>query len=247
MATTRLPKNVAALIKTAWPEGAIEEFDTDESGFLDIQAKLERDLRKIPSASLRWQTEPEEGVYWDDGDDDFDEAPPRDWQFQSYHVFFLVPDGDEFRSDDETEDMEPPDVLDEEDEEWVETQVPGGRWVGCAVAVSLAGPVALVTFSSYGLYQNGTTQEPSIDACYLCDDPGESITAADYYRREVVPEGFQKLEGLRARIVEVCQKHRLEVLDDAVLDLPVTGLTAAQEVFVEPPVRVRDAFFFRGV
>ena len=50
-------------------------------------------------------------------------------------------------------------------------------------------------------------------------------------------------------MVAVLQKHRLEVLDESVLTLPVPGLKASDEVSLEIPnlVRVRDAFFFIGV
>jgi hypothetical protein len=36
-------------------------------------------------------------------------------------------------------------------------------------------------------------------------------------------------------------------LDNAVLDLRVPGLKASEDVFLEGPLRVQDAFFFRGV
>src|ERR1022692_1130889 len=56
MDANRIPEDVAAAIEECWPDGVVEEFDTDESYFCDIHAKLERDLRKIPGASLLWQT-----------------------------------------------------------------------------------------------------------------------------------------------------------------------------------------------
>ena len=41
--------------------------------------------------------------------------------------------------------------------------------------------------------------------------------------------------------------HRISVLDESVLDLHVKGLRADPEIFLGKPLRVRDAFFFRGV
>ena len=38
-----------------------------------------------------------------------------------------------------------------------------------------------------------------------------------------------------------------QVLGKRVLDLQVPGLKASSDVFLERPLRVRDAFFFRGV
>ncbi|HUD98217.1 MAG TPA: hypothetical protein VMR62_01490 [Bryobacteraceae bacterium] len=71
MSANRIPEDVAAAIQECWPDGVIEEFDTDESYFHDIRARLERDLGKIPGASLRWQTEEKhESDTWHDDDDD---------------------------------------------------------------------------------------------------------------------------------------------------------------------------------
>jgi hypothetical protein len=71
--SNRIPEDVAAAIHECWPDGAIQEFDADESYFPDIHAKLERDLKKIPGAALLWQTEAEDdSIYWDDDD----EPPP---------------------------------------------------------------------------------------------------------------------------------------------------------------------------
>ena len=220
----------------------IEEFDTEESDFPEIQAKLERDLRKIRGASLQWQTEPEEPVHWDD---DYDDEPPLDREFQSYHVFFVTPDGDEFRYETEGETVEPPEDLDEE--EWTETTVPGEGRIGCAAAVCLAAPVAVVDFSDRSQYQDGTSTGADINQCIISDDPREKVTPEAYYRSQLSPEAFQKLENLRAKIVAVLQKHRLAVLDESILDLPVPGLKAIEEVFLEKPIRVRDAFFFTGL
>jgi hypothetical protein len=48
-------------------------------------------------------------------------------------------------------------------------------------------------------------------------------------------------------IASILVKHRIEVLDEPVLNLRVPALMASTEVFLEAPLRVRDAFFFRGV
>jgi hypothetical protein len=42
-------------------------------------------------------------------------------------------------------------------------------------------------------------------------------------------------------------KHRIRILDNAVLNLRVPGLKATEDVFLEEPLRVQDCFFFRGV
>jgi len=147
MHAKQIPDNVAAAMEECWPDGVIEEFDTDESYFHDIQAKLERDLRKIPGASLLWQTEPEDdSADWDDDDDD-DEPPPSSPDFQSYHVFFLAPQGSEFEFETETEDLEEPDDFEDPDAELATVTYQGKGRRGCSVAVSLATPFATVDFS----------------------------------------------------------------------------------------------------
>jgi hypothetical protein len=60
-------------------------------------------------------------------------------------------------------------------------------------------------------------------------------------------QSYQKLLDLRAQIAAVLREHRIEVLDEAVLDLPLPGFRADREIFGEEPLRVRDAFFFRGI
>jgi hypothetical protein len=161
MGAKRIPEDVAAAIEECWPDGVIEEFDTDESFFHDIHAKLERDLQKIPGASLLWQTEAEDdSAYWDD--DDGDEPPPSSPDFQSYHVFFLAPPGNEFEFETETESLEEPDPLELDPDGELETvkYPPGRGWCGCAVAVSLASPFAAVDFDDYAQFEDGSTFPP---------------------------------------------------------------------------------------
>jgi hypothetical protein len=52
---------------------------------------------------------------------------------------------------------------------------------------------------------------------------------------------------LRAQIASTLAKRRIRVLDRTVLNLRVPGLKASEDVFLEGPLRVLDAFFFRGV
>src|SRR5262249_8842227 len=130
-----IPKDLAAAIKKCWPNGEIEEFPTDESYFQDIHERLARGLRKIRGASLIWQTEDHDSQpFWDDFED---ELHPCDYDWQSYHVFFLAPDDAEFHFEDEIKPMEEPD----EENECPQT-IPGEGWIGLAVGVSLAMPWA---------------------------------------------------------------------------------------------------------
>ena len=52
--------------------------------------------------------------------------------------------------------------------------------------------------------------------------------------------------NLRSQIAAVLKKYRIVLLDQSILDLPVDGLSPGEAVYLEEPVRVVDAFFFRG-
>jgi hypothetical protein len=246
MDANRIPEDLAAAIAECWPDGVIEEFDTDESYFHDIRAKLERDLRKIPGASLLWQTPAEDDdASWDD-----DEPPPFGPEFQSYHVFFLAPQGGEFEFETETESLEEPE--DPEDPEDPDSEMetvtyPGTEWYGCSVAVSLASPFASVFFSEHARFEDGSIRTPDPGDFAYSDETGERVDLAASYRKVLGESAFAKLENLRARIAKILAKHGVGVLDEAVLDLPAPGLRSDSEVFMSEPITVRDAFFFRGV
>jgi len=160
MPAASIPKPVAALITKCWPGGVVEEFATDESWFEEVRYRLERDLGKIRGACLRWQTEAEE-TNWDD--DDF-EYPPLDPEWQSYHVFFVAPDAEEFHFEDEIEPWEEPDERDAEaDAEWPESgtgTIPGEGWMGYTIRIFLAVPVAAVNMSSFSRFEDGSFEIP---------------------------------------------------------------------------------------
>jgi hypothetical protein len=219
VSASRIPDEVKAAIEGSWPDGLVEEFDTDESGFHDIHAALERDLQMIPGASLLWQTPPkDESIYRDLDDGDYE--PPFEQDFQSYHVFFLSPPGGEFEFQTETEgeeareDLEDPvDPLDAT----VTVTYPGKGKYGCTAMVSLAAPFAAV---------------------------GDDAT---HYREVLGEDTFRDLENLRERIAAVPAKHGLAVLDQPILDLPLPELRSDGDLFLDGTLSVKDAFFFRGV
>jgi len=245
----QIPEDVAAAIEECWPDGVIEEFDTDESYFHDIHAKLERDLRKIPGASLLWQTEAEDDSgHWDLGDDDDEYAsPPFSPDFQSYHVFFLAPQGSEFEFETETESLEEPEDFEDPDAELATVTYPGKGWHGWGVTVSLATPFAAIRFADYAQFEDGSDWTPDPDSVAYSKN-GEPVDLAASFRKAVGESAFRKLENLRARIVKVLAKHGVVVLDPAILDLPAPDLKSCSDVFLEgKKLTVGDAFFFRGV
>jgi hypothetical protein len=243
MGTTQVPKDVAVAIKECWPDGVVEQFATDESYFHDMEPQLQRDLRNIRGASLLWHTEEEEeiGTGWDQGE--IDEPPPSDG-WQSYHVFFVAPDSEEFHFEDKTTGIEErEDPLAAE----AETTYSGEGWIGCAIGICLAAPYAVINLCSYSHYEDGTVSAPDVESFIYADSTNERVDTDHYHREILTPEAFQKIEALGREISSTLAKHGIQVLDQRVLELPIPGLKASEEVFLQEPLRVLDAFFFRGV
>ena len=88
---------------------------------------------------------------------------------------------------------------------------------------------------------------PDVESFIYSDNTNERIDTDDYHRKILTPEAFQQIEALGREITSTLAKHGIQVLDKHVLDLQVPGLKASEEVFLEAPLRVIDAFFFRGV
>ena len=239
MGTSRIPEGVALAIRECWPDGVVGQFATDESHFHEVRPRLERDLRKVREGSLLWQTEEETAAGWDSEND---EPPPSDG-WQSYHVFFLSPDSEEFHFEDETDGIEES----EEPQAEAETKVPGEGWIGCAIGICLAAPYAVINLCSYSHYEDGAVSAPDVESFIYSDKTNERVDTDQYHREILSQESFQKLEALRRELVSILAKHGIQVLDKRVLDLVAPGLEASEEVFLEVPLRVLDAFFFRGM
>ncbi len=242
MGTNQIPKDVALAIKKCWPKGVVEEFATDESYFHQIHPRLQRDLRRIRGTSLLWQTEDEEIGAGCDRDENDGPAPSDEWQ--SYYVFFLTPDGEDFQFEDETEGLEPPE---DPEQAFTETTYPGEGSIGCAAGICLAAPYAAINLSSCSHYEDGTISVPDVESFIYSDKTHGRVDTDQYHREILTQKAFQKLKALRHEIAGILAKHRIHVLDKRVLNLYVAGLKASEEVFLEEPLRVRDAFFFRGV
>ena len=216
----------------------VEEFPADESYFHEVRHQIERDLGSISGALLVWQTEEAGGTGWED--DDADEPTRHESEWQSYQVFFVSPNCEEFRFEDET--------IGDDPEDGTQTTYPGEGRLGLALTISLAAPVAVIDASSCSRFEDGTIALPDLtSSLFWNDDTGEAVSANKYHRDLMGQEKFQKLEILRQEVVSIMSSHRISVLDEAVRDLPVKGFRADQEVFLGKRLRVQDAFFFRGV
>ncbi|HVN04476.1 MAG TPA: hypothetical protein VMT86_08675 [Bryobacteraceae bacterium] len=216
---------LAAVIEECWPDGVIAEFDTSESYFNDVYDALEHELSSMYGASLLWQTAA-------------DEDAERDWQ--SYHTFFVSPRGSEFEFETETE------VEEEPDGEPAHVTYPGKGYYGCTVAVSLAAPVAAVLLSELAEFDDGSISPPDPGDVACSDETGEPVDPLASYQQALGEAAFAKLDGLRNRIAAILAKHELQIIGQDELDVLLPEMGVDDAVNLEPPVTVRDAFFFHG-
>lgn len=100
-----LREDVREAIERAWPDGVVEmAFDSDESWFHDVYAKLASAFRRIKSAQLAHERKSAPvPVRFDDSDDDEDRFPDDPEPSRSYHLFFVYPEGDAFNYETEIE------------------------------------------------------------------------------------------------------------------------------------------------
>jgi len=87
---------------------------------------------------------------------------------------------------------------------------------------------------------------PDVESFIYSDGTQARVDTDQYHREILTKEAFQKLDGLRRKITTILARHGIQVLDKPVLNLLVPGLKAGGDVFLEEPLRVQDAFFFRG-
>jgi len=246
-----LPESLAKLVEKTFPDGVVEEFDESESYFFSIRESIRADLHRIRGVAAFWESADPFEKYnhsaWDDDDDDFGESPPED--FQSYHVFFLAPVGEEFVSEEETEGYAEPDPLDEDEDavEPEEATYSGTRRDGYVLGVSLLARVAAISWSSMASFEDGSEYFPDVYSQEACE-PGEKPSEPPLSKTEPYSkDGIKKMERLRNAIVAVLKKHRIRLIEDEELALCVPRLRASEEVFIGKPVSVFEAFFFHGV
>jgi hypothetical protein len=246
----KLPKDLAKLVERTWPDGVVEEFDTPESYFHEIHDRIGGELRRLRDCATFWETpDPDSPGDYDDDEDDDDLGAGEEREFQSYHVFFLSFGGDEFVVPEETQGYADPEDSDAEEPE--EATYGGDRTAGLAVGISLLAPVAAISSSDIPRFEDAAFDAPDIYA------PGPPEWAAKEMADEepeshaeespLSEEAQAKLERLRKTVANVLRKHKIRLLDETVLSIPVPELRAGQEVFANRPLRLFDAFFFRGV
>jgi len=186
---------------------------------------------------------PESVPDWDDDDDWARDPPPPGDDWQSYHVFFLAPNGKN-----STSKTKPKATKNRRTRRPANRSRPHPRR---GLERLLRGSLPRRADRHHHSFQPFAIRRRQLldTRCGVLHILRRD--RREYRPRSILPGGprpkaFQKLEELRSRIAEVLLKHGIEVLDKSVLDLPVPKLKAGEDVFLEGPLRVRDAFFFRG-
>ncbi|MPY91371.1 MAG: hypothetical protein GEU99_26110 [Luteitalea sp.] len=110
-----------------------------------------------------------------------------------------------------------------------------------------ANVAAVINLCSYAQSEDGSISSPDVESFIYSSETGERIDTVQYHQERLSREAFQKLEALGRKIASILVKHRIGVLEEPVLNLPVPALEASEDLFLEAPLRVRDAFFFRGM
>jgi hypothetical protein len=236
-----LPKHLAEAIRQAWPDGVIDmPVESGEAPLWEVSPRLKAALSHIRGAAVVYEREPEGGPRRGETSNPDEDSPGWHEESRSYYLFF-VSSLDE-RLTLATDTIEP-------DEGGVEQRVQGEGRIGCAVAISLVAPFAVVTLDQMEVFENGSRSEPDVRA-HLFSLDGQKLDPEDHYRELLDETGFAVLRKLRAAIIRVLGRCGVTVIPQEDLDRPVRGLRASEDVLVGvpgEPLTVRDGFFFRGV
>src|SRR5579885_137878 len=230
-------KDVQEAIERLWPKGVVElSVDFECSWFVNVQAKVTRALRSLKGSQLLFEREAQgDPVWWPESDPD--QKPPDECAAdRSYHLYFIVPEGDAFEFTTESEDYI---------EGSIET-VHGAGQTGWCVAVSLLAPFAVITLGERIEYDNGDTVEPALESP-LETIEGSAIDPVRHFQEMVAEEAFSRLMAVRRKITEIVEKHGAAVLPEEDWKKRVPGLRAGDGVAAREPLRVLDALFFEGV
>jgi hypothetical protein len=239
---TQISKGILDLLHQTFPEEVVEMTVTAEESYLaDVYPKLTAKLWKIRGAVLLYERQPNPEPEWADGDDPF-EDPPLDTELSaSYHLFFLALADKRFTYESEDE---------AEDEHGELQKLTGQGRLGCAMAVSVLAPVAVVRFDTMEQYDDGSSTLPDIwDNIFALD--GQPIPPEVHIQERFGSQAVRALTSLRNRLTKVLEALGIALLPAAEACKPVAWLKAGEDAFVGEaavgkPITVQDAFFFRG-
>jgi hypothetical protein len=196
---------------------------------------MTRALRSLKGSQLRFEREAQGLPVWWPASDPDQAQPDECAADRSYHLYFIVPEGDAFEFTTESEDYL---------EGSIET-VHGAGQTGWCVAVSLLAPFAVITLGERIEYDNGDTVEPALESP-LETIEGSAIDPVRHFQEMVAEEAFSRLMAVRRKIAEIVEKHGAAVLPEEEWKKRVPGLRAADGISTLEPLRVLDALFFEG-
>jgi hypothetical protein len=207
--------------------------DYESSWFLKLRPKLARAFKGLKGAHLLFEREAEgDPVWWPESDPD--PEPPDECQAsRSYHVYFVVPDGDAFEFTIATEDYIAGSI---------ET-LHGDGQTGWCVAVSLLAPFAVITLGERIEYDNGDSREPAIEST-LETVEGVPIDPERHFCEMVAEEAFSHLTAVRRKITEALENYGVAVLPPQEWKKRAPALRLGDGVPAQEPLRVLDALFF---
>lgn len=239
-----LQPDVVDALEHAFPEGTVELVG-DESWLTERLDDLRDTLSRLPGAQLLYERRPEDESSYDLSDD-WD--PADEWNVgawdeeeRSYALFFVCPQGNDFRFEFEGDLM---------DEEGRRRSTTGVGKIGYAVAISTLTPLALLRVTSMDSeedeYGETLVSSPDIQPRYF-DADGQPQRSDAFLLDGLSDTAIETLRNLRDGIVGVLDTFRIAPLPDEEARKPVPWLEAAEDVLGAgpgEPVTVEDALFF---
>lgn len=240
-----LQPDVVDALERAFPEGTVELIG-DESWLTEMLDDLREALSRLPGAQVLYERDPDDESSYDLSDDwdPADEWNPGAWDVEepSYALFFVCPQGDDFRFEIEG------DVIDEEGRRRSTT---GVGQIGHVVAISTLAPLALLRVTSMDSeedeYGEMFVSIPEIQF-RVFDADGQPQRSDAFLLDGLSDAAIETLHELRDGIVRVLDTFDIAPLPEEEARKPVPWLEAADHVLgVGPgePVTVEDALFFR--
>ena len=259
-APSEIREDILAAIRRIHPGRIVDiDCDVDDSYLWNVYSEIQDGLSEIEGATLpyerEWEGNPDwEGrSNWDDDEDSWEDLPMEEELISSYHLFFLELTEVDFKftiendEDDEWEDDE--DDEDDWDDEEGGRRRKGTGTVGCAVAVSVLTPFALIEFSDRVAFDDGSLSEPDIFS-HVFDVGGEPVDMGAYFQESMGDRTVQRLASLREDITRILKTQGVTVVPAEEAKKPVPWLRPEEGVLAGAAgeeLTVRDAFFFRSM
>lgn len=251
---SNIRKDILETLDSIFPGNVIEMWDGfEESHLEDIYDDLKTKLSAIKTATLDYERDWEgndprfdnfnQPPGWNDEKENFHEPIPVPMGdiSSSYHLFFLGLKGGRFRCECEDDTLDNDGNLEE---------VKGIETLGCSVGISLLAPFAVIMTGSRSVYEDGSYTCPDIET-YIFEHNGEPVDMEDHIRQIAGEEALQAIRELKNRITSILESFGISILPDEEAEKPVPWLQPGEEVCIETlpdeTIKLKDAFFFRGV